>query len=215
MTGRATHLFVNFAAVVLVVAIAAQIADAHSTRRAQSQADVQFVAASQTLRAMCRHVAKTVGYAVPCPTRVPAGLTGMGGRPGCTIDIISAGTKCPNTTLSWKGWVVGSSYAGDQHLVLTASPQPRRDVARLVNGPAWIKGNSVRYLGAVAIGGRRMREVLVPAQSNDGSAFAGHLVLTWTAAGHSYAFGFHVIHGLAAARTLNDELARGIILQAP
>jgi hypothetical protein len=164
---------------------------------------------------MCRHVAKVVGYAVPCPTRVPVGLSGMGGRPGCEIDIISAGTRCPNTALSWKGWVVGSSYAGEQHLVLTASPQPIRDGARLVNGPAWTSGNRVRYLRTVTIKGRRMREVLVPSQTNDGSAFAGHLVLTWTARGHSYAFGFHVVHGLATARTLNAELARGIVMQAP
>ena len=54
------------------------------------------------------------------------------GASSCALDVVGPGCG------SWKGWVVGSSGFGyDQHLVITASPMPLRNYAKVVNGPAW------------------------------------------------------------------------------
>jgi hypothetical protein len=175
-----------------------------------------FVPASRELLARCRRTARQVGYAVPCPTRVPAGLTptGAAGPTRCALEVVGAGGigECGK---SWRGWVVGSSHVGEQHLVITASPRPLARAAKLVNGPAWYPGAAVRTLGQVMVEGRRMLVVHAPAATNAGSAFAGHVVLVWTAAGHSYGVGFHNLEGIAATRRLNEALVRGIELVEP
>lgn len=156
-----------------------------------------------------------VGYPAPCPMRVPAGLAAFGGRPGCELDIIGPAKPCPNTAFLWRGWIVGSSRVGDQHLVLVASPRALEDYAKVVNGPAWYRGARVRALKWVTVNGRRMREVYVPPDTNDGSAFAGHVVLIWTVAGHTYAIGFHNVNGFDRTLTMDLKLARGITLVRP
>jgi hypothetical protein len=57
----------------------------------------------------------------------------------------------------------GLGPAGAQSLVLVASPRRLSSDARLVNGPAWYPPARTRNLGSISIGGRRMREVWVPA----------------------------------------------------
>jgi hypothetical protein len=42
-----------------------------------------------------------------------------------------------------------------------------------------------------------MRTVFVPPRTNEGSAFAGHVVLVWTKKGHTYALGFHDVSDIA------------------
>ena len=174
-----------------------------------------FVAASAQLKAKCVATAKAVGYPVPCPLRVPAGLMAYGGRPGCELDIIGAAKPCPNTRFSWRGWVVGSSVTSDQHLVLVASPRPIKSYAKVVNGPAWLAGEHVRILGLITIRGRRMHEVFVPPALNEGSAFAGHVVLIWTAGQHTYAFGFHDVSTIKQTLALDLTLGRSLTLIAP
>jgi hypothetical protein len=177
----------------------------------------RFIRAPASLLDKCKSTARRVGYAVPCPTRVPARLVAFGGTSDCTIDIIGPGKHCPNTRISWRGWVVGSSVAGplgDQHLVLTASPLPLHSYARVVNGPAWFPSERVRPLGWVTIQGWRMREVYVPPSTNVGSAFASHAVLIWTAGGHTYGIGFHNVKGMKPTLALDITLARGIKLIA-
>lgn len=105
-----------------------------------------------------------------------------------------------------------STTAAGDHLVLTASPRPLSSYARLVNGPAWYPGARVRVLGWVTVNRRRMREVFVAMGTNDGSAFANHVVLIWTAEAHSYGLGFHNLHGLKPTLALDITLARGIRL---
>lgn len=178
-------------------------------------ADPRFVPASAELRSKCRTTAVAVGYPAPCPMRVPAGLAAFGGRPGCELDIIGPAKPCPNTAFLWRGWIVGSSRVGDQHLVLVASPRALEDYAKVVNGPAWYRGARVRALKWVTVNGRRMREVYVPPDTNDGSAFAGHVVLIWTVAGHTYAIGFHNVNGFDRTLTMDLKLARGITLVRP
>ena len=97
---------------------------------------LRFVAASSALWAKCRATARDVGYAVPCPTRIPAGLA-VNGSPtptGC-LDVIGPG-GVGGCDKSWRGWVVGTSNVGAEHLVITASPKTLTNYAKLVNGPA-------------------------------------------------------------------------------
>ena len=159
-----------------------------------------------------------MGYAVPCPTRVPPGLVANGGRAGCELAIIGPGRQCANTVGSWRGWVVGSSVtvngslALTAHLVISASPRRLTSYAKLVNGPAWYPAARVRVLGHTTVNGWETTEVLVPFATNDGSAFAGHVVLIWTVGDHTYGVGFHDLHGVKQTLLLDLALARGIVL---
>jgi hypothetical protein len=146
--------------------------------------------------------------------RVPRGLAPYGGRPGCTIDVIGP-AGLGGCAKSWRGWVVGSSIAQGEHLVITASPRPLSDDAKVVNGPAWYAAARVRPLARVTISGWRMHAVFVPPETNDGSAFAAHVVLIWTVGQHTYAVGFHDFDGLAPTLHLDEELARSIRLAGP
>lgn len=115
----------------------------------------------------------------------------------------------------WRQWAVGSTSVGAEHLVTTASPRPLRNYAKVVNGPAWYPKARVRPLAWVTIHGWRMRAVYVPPDTNDGSAFAHHVVLIWTVGQHTYAIGFHNLHGIAETLRLNEELAGHLTLAGP
>ena len=179
---------------------------------------MRFVPAPRTLLAKCRRTARAVGYAVPCPTSIPAGLA-VGSSTvftGC-LDIIGPGglPPCPAGAKTWRGWVVGTSNVGREHLVITASPTELTNDAKLVNGPAWYPRSRVRFLRTVEINGRHMRAIYVPPVTNDGSAFAHHVVLVWSAAGHTYGVGFHIIAGMRQTLRLDEELVSHIKLLGP
>jgi hypothetical protein len=173
-----------------------------------------LVQAPPELRVKCQATADEVGYPVPCPTRVPEGLTATRAIGRCELDIIGPGGVQP-CAATWRGWVVGSSETNDQHLVIVASPLPLRSGAKVVNGPAWYPGARVRPLRSLTINGWRMRAVYVPVKTNAGSAFMRHVVLIWTVRGHTYGIGFHKVHGLGATLGLDAALARGVRLIAP
>jgi len=116
---------------------------------------------------------------------------------------------------AWRGWVVGSSTTFDEHLVLTTSPRPLRNYAKVVNGPAWYPKARVTPLAWVTINGWRMRAVFVPQATNDGSAFAHHVVLIWTVGQHTYGVGFHDVTNIQNTLLRDEELARGIKLIKP
>src|SRR3954451_6471801 len=84
---------------------------------ADMPAHAPFVPASRALLEKCVTTARTVGYPVPCPTRVLPDLLAFG---GCGIDIIGPAKRCSNTPFLWRDWVIGSSTTADAHLVLTA-----------------------------------------------------------------------------------------------
>jgi hypothetical protein len=175
-----------------------------------------LVQAPPELHVKCRATADEVGYPVPCPTRVPEGLTATPAIGRCELDIIGPGAAdrkaCGN---AWRGWVVGSSETNDQHLVIVASPHPLQSDTKVVNGPAWYPGARVRPLRSLTINGWRMRAVYVPVKTNAGSAFMRHVVLIWTVRGHTYGIGFHRVHGLGATLDLDSALARWVRLIAP
>lgn len=164
--------------------------------------------------AACHTTARVVGYPVPCPTRVPAGLaeTGENGPSGCTLHIVGPG-GIDGCSTSWRGWVVGSSTTADQHLVLTASPRPLDD-AKLVNGPAWQSSMRVEPVTRVTINGWRMHAVFVPPATNEGSAFMQHVVLIWTVGTHTYGVGFHDVRGIQATLRRDEELTKSVRLVA-
>jgi hypothetical protein len=200
-------------AVVLLLALAAP-AQLRSHR--PETAGLVFMPASSELLAACRRTARAVGYPVPCPTKVPHGLTetGANGPSGCALHVIGPGGigGCPK---SWRGWVVGSSDTPTNHLVITASPRPLQSYARVVNGPAWYPEARVKPLGWTTVGLTRMRAVFVPQGTNDGSAFANHVVLIWTVGRHTYGVGFHVVKSLRQTLLLDRELARHLRLVRP
>ena len=185
-----------------------------STEGAANSPLPQLVRASGKLLAKCRAAASAVGYAVPCPTRLPAGLTPTHGSGGCQLDIIGPG-GIGGCARSWRSWVVGSSETSDQHLAVVGTPRAVGDFAKVVNGPAWYPAARVRVLRRLTINGWEMAAVYVPPETNEGSAFARHVVLIWTARGHTYGIGFHNVRGLRQTLALDTALAKGIKLVTP
>ena len=185
-----------------------------STEGAASSPLPQLVRASGKLLAKCRAAASAVGYAVPCPTRLPAGLTPTHGSGGCQLDIIGPG-GIGGCARSWRSWVVGSSETSDQHLAVVGTPRAVGDFAKVVNGPAWYPAARVRVLRRLTINGWEMAAVYVPPETNEGSAFARHVVLIWTVRGHTYGIGFHNVRGLRQTLVLDTALAKGINLVTP
>jgi hypothetical protein len=208
-------------ALVLVASVAALVGSGCSSKEdmpltegAPTSISSQFVQASAEVREKCRATAKEVGYPVPCPTRVLDGLTATPGIGGCELDIIGPGGE-GGCHQAWRGWVVGSSETNDQHLVIVASPRALRNYAKVVNGPAWYPSARVRPLRWLTIKGWRMRAVYVPFGTNEGAAFARHVVLIWTVGHHTYGVGFHNVQGLRQTLALDVALARGIRLVTP
>jgi hypothetical protein len=198
----------------MIAALAAGCGASHTAISAHASG---FVPAPGALIAACHRTARIVGYPVPCPTRIPAHLreTGAGEAGGCVLHVIGPG-GAGGCGPSWRGWAVGSSTTADQHLVITASPGPLRNDAKVVNGPAWYRGERVRPLGRLSINGWRIHAVFVPPAADEGSAFAHHVVLIWTVGRHTYAVGFHDVAGIRATLALDRELVRGIrLVSAP
>jgi hypothetical protein len=146
--------------------------------------------------------------------KVPAVLirADVVGANGCRISLIS-----PGCGPGWKGWVVGSSDSASpsEHLVLTASPQPVLNPAKVVNGPAWYAGSRVKKVGAFAMNGWQVQAFFAPQATNDGSAFAQHVVLIWTVAGHTYGVGFHNVTDIPQTLRRDEALLRDVKLVGP
>ena len=123
---------------------------------------------------------------------------------------------------SWRGWIIGSSQTGTEHLVVQGAPHIVRNPTVAIDGPgvhrpdgAPVNPRDVQLRGAVRIAGHTMRWYYVPPDRNDGSAFMHHLVLVWSASDHTYAYGFHVVTTFAAARALDLELVRHLRVVHP
>jgi hypothetical protein len=176
-----------------------------------SRAAIPFVRVPASYHAQCRVTAQRLGYAVPCPGRLPKALTVNqdGATPDCATTVI-----CPIVSGPWRDWAAGSLSSPGQHLVLTASPRAIAADAHAVDGPAWAPNAHVRPIGWVTTGRWRMRAVFVSPRTNEG-AFVNHVALVWTVGAHTYAVGFHDFTGLAAALRLDRRLAASIELVRP
>jgi len=175
----------------------------------------------------CRVAARVVGYAVPCPMRIPRGLvgtptgiptpTGVNAQPGCQPRFRIVGVSPCRPFRGWEGWIAGSSEVRwpREHLGIFASPSPIDDYAKFVNGPGWYPGARVDVGGWITVNGWRARWMFVPPRTNDGSAVAGHVMLIWTTGGHTYGVGFHDTSTRAVTRAMDLELVRYIRLVSP
>lgn len=173
------------------------------------------------MRRECRQTADAVRYPVPCPTLLPQGMKAVGGRPGCRLRIVGAGggPTCGGAG-SWRGWIVGASerLVGNvlwEDLGLQGAPRVIADPTRAIDGPGMLAGSRVQPRGEVRVAGRLMRWYFVPPATNRYSGFEDHLVLVWNADGHTYAYGFQVLEGLATARAADLELARHLVVVRP
>ena len=122
-----------------------------TTAQFVSVAGLGFGKAPASVHRACERAARQVGYAVPCPTLLPSGVTAYpsGSVHGCSIQIIGAG-GLGGCARSWRGWVVGSSQS--PHLVLQAAPRVVSNPARAIDGPGWERSyhvTAVLDLGAV------------------------------------------------------------------
>ena len=215
-------------ALVAIAAVATGCGGSHTRDgAAHLRLRTPFMSTGQRLAAECRSGARAVGYAVPCPTRIPRGLagtatgiptaTGVDAQPGCRPRFQIVGVPPCRPLRKWKGWIAGSSQIAwpREHLVILASPRPIRDYAKFVNGPAWYPADRVDAGDWTTVNGRRVRWVFVPPGTNDGSAVAGHVMLIWTTGGHTYGVGFHDTSTRAATRAMDVELVRHLRMVEP
>src|SRR5947199_318387 len=135
-------------------------------------AGIEFIQAPAFVLAECHSTARQVGYAVPCPRRIPTSLHPLGGTSKCPVAIIGPAGQ-GGCSHQWRGWVVGSSIAGQEHLVIQAAPTVVVDPAKAIDGPGWYPGATVQLLGTSTIAGQTVKLYDVPPATNDGSAFAG------------------------------------------
>jgi hypothetical protein len=73
-------------------------------------------------------------------------------RAVCWIRLRLPGRRCPSANVSWRGWVVGSSTTAGQHLVITASPKPLHNYAKVVNGPSLVMRERKPWFSCVPLG---------------------------------------------------------------
>ena len=176
----------------------------------------------------CRDAARTLGYAVPCPTRIPRGLVGTpfgiptrgGGfkaQPGCRPRFPIVGlSPCWPSPAEQKNWIFGSSQVEvpREHLVIRGSPRPVHDYAKALGVLGLDPAKRVRVGRWITLHDWRARWVFVPLRGNE-SIFLGHLALVWTTGGHTYAVGFHDWNPRAVTRAMDLELVRHIRLVEP
>lgn len=203
--------------VMAIVSATAGCASSHDVAE-RSSLPISFASAGTVMVRQCRDAARAVGYPVPCPMHLPRGLvgtptgvptrTGVISQPGCQPRFRIVGISPCTPLKGWQGWIVGSSEIKwpREHLVILASPRVIDDYAKFVNGPAWHEGERVEVGRWISSDGWRARWVYVPPRTNEGSAVAGHVMLIWTARGHTYGVGFHDTSTRAIARALDTEL---------
>jgi hypothetical protein len=224
---------VSLAAVFVSVAATVGCSASHDSTQ-HTRLPISFVPAGTQLLRQCRDAARIVGYAVPCPTRIPRGLvgtpTGIPSRPygtrrpqpGCRPRFAIVGIGPCRPLRKWTRWIASSSevpnpydrYSPRQHLIILASPRPTRRYAKFVDGPGWYLGERVDVGGWISVNGWRARWVFVPPKTNE-SATIGHVMLVWTTGGHTYGVGFHDLSTRATTRALDLELVRHIRLVSP
>lgn len=176
----------------------------------------------------CVKTAQVLGYAIPCPVWLPQ--VAMQASASCLGTLVSpAWMPGCSGQREWRGWMIASgggamsgagvTVASNQHFVMEATPFATSNYDLVANGPVWYalgRPHTVQALGWVTAGGRRMRFVMVP-QDTQGSAMAGHLALVWTAGSRTYAITFHVLPpgGEPMARALDLAVAQRLVMVSP
>lgn len=159
----------------------------------------------------CLTTAANVGYAVPCPTKLPPEATPCG--------LLESVPSCPGAFMTSGGgefneWAVLSvvfptkdpslrTSTGEGHLVIESSPMSLGAERFIYHGPPGrlIPAGTSR-VGTVDAEWFRV------SPSNIGSIFLDHLVLVWTIGNHTYGVGFH--GWSEASKALGYEVAQNI-----
>ena len=189
---------------------------------------VSFVPTGVAVIGQCRVAARTLGYAVPCPTLIPRGLVGtpigiptrdgkFQTQPGCKPRFPIAGlSPCKPISNDQKNWIFGSSQVAlpREHLVIRGSPRPINDYATALGVEGLDPSKRVKLGGWITLHGWRARWVFVPVRGNE-SIFLGHVALVWTTGRHTYAVGFHDWNRRAVTKAMDVELLRSIRMVAP
>ncbi len=183
---------------------------------ARSFSNVRLVAANASTRTLCIAAAQSVGFAVPCPSRVPT----RAGQPlSCTpLPIPTTLPLCVGLPhdffMEWTDFDVPSDFVGVDgkpagHVIIHA--------ALVRNSPPVPCIDAVK-LRSVTVGASSAIEYQCPpdsprierlAQHGEG-AYAGHLTLAWARRGIEYLVSSHGFGD--ASRNLAEELARSINL---
>ncbi len=169
----------------------------------------------------CVKTARSLRYAVPCPAVLPQAVL----QHYTCLGAFMAANPCSSPP--WRGWMtasggvdasgVGITPSNTEHFVMEGVPYRTTSYDLVANGPVWRsmgQPRTVRPLGWVTIGGRRMRWIIVP-QNTQGSFMAGHLMLVWSTGSHTYALGFHNLYGLSLAKALDLAVARHLSMVSP
>ncbi len=192
----------------------------HQRRVVTVVAAVPFVHVSAEVTGECQTTADAVGYAVPCPELLPAGMSPTEPVHGCRFAFVAEVGWAGCSDVRPDGWFFGSSdvggknagAAGFQHFVVFGAPRVVRQPARAIDGPA-VYPQGVQSRGKLQIKGKTMRWYFVP--PDNPSAFRGHLVLVWTQNGHTYSYGFHITGTTGAARALDLEVLEHLNIVSP
>jgi hypothetical protein len=184
-------------------------------------AGVLFGPAPRVVARECAHTAAALGYAIPCPTVLPVGITPTPGVHGCQLRFIAPAERARCGGAEWRGWAVGSvqearnSSLGFQHLALEIAPRVVTSPTTIVDWPLKLPDQRVKDEGHVVVGGVDMALYFVPPATNEGSVQMHHLVVIWTQRHHTYCYGFHVVSTLRRARAMDLAVVRQLTTVAP
>jgi hypothetical protein len=172
----------------------------------------------------CAGAARALGYALPCPAHLPRAV--LGGYGICDVSHFMQANPCGN----WPHWMAATgggtaplsgsgaaTPANTEHFVMEGLPYATTNYDAVANGPGWqnlIVPGTVHALGWITIHGFRMRWITV-AQNLEGSVMAGHIMLVWSAASHTYALGFHNFWGNTLTRALDIAVAQSLVMIPP
>ncbi len=195
-------------------------------------ASLPFAAVTQVVTLECQATADAVGYAIPCPTQLPLGMTVTSPVSGdsCGRFAFVAGgllwselnPRCSSYDRRAFRWFFGTSGVNQpgsgnatfQHLVIQGAPAVIGEPDRVIDLPApYVKPEAVLPRGKMTIDRIVRRFYMVPVDNP--SAMRSHLAVVWSQGGHTYAYSFHVTDGVSKARALDIYLLRHLRLIEP
>jgi hypothetical protein len=153
-------------------------------------AGVAFTDAPSELEHQCQTTATSLGFAIPCPSKLPVGAQ----------PTVFVGGNCPGRSV-WvgPGYSAESPYAFASiqwpdpkrtgHVVFVGAPTEMSASAIIYSRLPSSEAGALQSKGHTAVQGVPADLFAVPDDS--ATAFGSHLVVVWTLNGHTYALGFH------------------------
>jgi hypothetical protein len=171
---------------------------------------VELAAAPPAVARDCAATARSVGYAVACPTLLPVGSSTVRDVPDFMTPAADRGPLAHwvafNAEFPAEGTDLDPGYLGGKgHLAIVISPRPASARQMIYHGSV----GQIPFAGSDHVDGVTGRWYVVIGES----LFTSHLVLVWTVGGHSYAVGFHSLG--QDSRRLGLQVARHLALVPP